>query len=136
MRQLKQWHPNYSVFVKELDNHHKMLIDTLNELYDAYLNNVHNERVGEIIGRLFDYAKLHFDTEEKYFEQFGYEEAKAHIAEHAHFLKQIEKFEAEYRDNTTLVSLQVIDFLHQWFTHHIVNTDRKYVNCFKHGGLK
>ena len=136
MHQLNQWHPGYSVFVKELDDHHKELINLLNELYDAYLQNSHKEKVGDIISRLFDYTTIHFAAEESYFVKFEYEQTSQHKKEHQQFLDKIKTFQADYSKNSTVLTLQIINFLHEWIHHHIMNTDRNYIICFRKGGLK
>ena len=136
MHQLNQWHPNYSVFVKELDDQHKQFIDMLNELYDAYLQNAHKEKLDIIVKQLFEYSSIHFATEEKYFKEFGYEDAESHILEHETFFKEISTMFANYNQNKTLLSLKVINYLQDWLINHILNVDRKYISCFKNAGLK
>ena len=136
MHQLSHWHPNYSVFVKELDDQHKHIIDMLNELYDAYLQNSHKEKVDSIIEQMFEYANVHFATEEKYFKDFGYEDAANHILQHESFFEEVKKMRTEYNQNKTMLSLKVINYLQEWLIHHILNEDKKYVSCFQNGGLK
>ncbi len=136
MYQLSQWHPNYSVFVKELDDQHKVLIDMINQIYNAYLQNLNKEKVLEIITKMSEYAALHFANEEKYFEKFGYEDAEKHISEHTNFLKKAAAFQSDYKQNKILLSLQVINFLQEWLNKHMLGTDKKYVSCFQNGGLK
>jgi hemerythrin-like metal-binding protein len=136
MYQLNQWHNSYSVYIKSLDSQHKRLIGLLNELYDAYMQNSYHEKVGDIILQLLDYASVHFSTEEGYFKECHYEEASEHIAEHQFFIKKIKTFEAEYPKSDTLVTLQIISFLQEWLHHHIINVDRKYMDCFRGLGLK
>ena len=136
MHQIAKWHPSYSVFIKELDEHHKKLIDLLNELYNAYLLDVHKEKVSEIIAELRRYTVEHFGLEEKYFNQFNFEGSQDHIKEHAFFIEKVKSFEADYQKNSTLASLQIINFLLDWITNHILNVDKEYINCFKQAGLK
>lgn len=136
MQELAKWQPGYSVFVRELDEHHKKLIDLLNELYDAYLQDVHKDKVGEIIIQLKQYALNHFDLEETYFKQFSFENTSEHVKEHAFFLQKLTSFEKEYMKSSTLTSLRIINFLQEWVTNHILITDKKYVSCFVKNGLK
>jgi hemerythrin len=136
MHQLNQWQNNYSVFVKELDDQHKELIGMLNELYNAYLNNLHHEKIQHIISLMTDYANIHFATEEKYFKKFEYLDAELHICEHEEFMQKVMEFQVDYRQNNTVLTLQVIEFLRDWLNHHILEIDRKYISCFNKGGLK
>jgi hemerythrin-like metal-binding protein len=136
MQQLNHWQIGYSVFVKEIDDQHKQLIDILNELYDAYINNLHPEKVNKTIDQLMEYATVHFATEEKYFKQFGYKETDEHVEDHRLFLIRVEAFRLDYKKNKTILSLQIINFLQEWIKHHIRNVDKKYITCFKNNGLK
>lgn len=136
MHQLNQWHNSYSVYVKDLDDQHKKLIGLLNELYDAYLQNTHLQRVGEIIVQLHDFAVFHFATEEEYFQQCHYERAAEHISAHKVLLERLQNFEAEYQKNHTVATLHLIDFMNDWLHNHICNVDRQYIGCLKECGFK
>jgi hemerythrin len=62
-----KWKEEYSVSIQEIDNQHKVIIDLLNDLYDAFLRKDHENKTGDIISRLTDYALMHFKVEEQYF---------------------------------------------------------------------
>jgi len=130
MHELIHWHNSYSVFVKSIDDQHKMLIDLLNELYDAYLHNKYHEKIGQIIAQLLEYAAEHFSTEETYFEKYNYDGAREHIAEHKMFIAKIKEFERDYHKHDTTTTLMAINFLNDWLKHHILETDRQYIPCF------
>lgn len=136
MHQLIQWHNSYSVFVKVLDNQHKRLFEILNELYDDYMQNTHQKNIGSIITQLLEHASLHFATEEDYFRKCGFEEAAEHKAEHQLFMEKLKHYQAEYNQHGTTVTLQIIDLLQDWLHRHILERDKKYIDCFKKLGLK
>jgi len=136
MKKIINWQNNYSVQIHELDEEHKKLIDIINELYDAYLNNIHQDKITHIVSEMHDYAAVHFKTEEKYFEEFGYREKAEHKAEHEAFLEKMKTFELDYQKNSKLLSLQILNFLQEWLNNHIMKSDKKYIPCFKSNGLK
>ena len=83
------WDDSFSVKVKEIDAQHKRLVDMLNELYDAMRQGKGKEVLGKIIGGLIEYTDVHFKTEEKYFDKFGYPETEAHKKEHSDFVQKV-----------------------------------------------
>ena len=58
-----KWDDSLSVQIPEIDNQHQKLIEIINSLYDAFMNQALSERVNEIIKDLTDYAGYHFTTE-------------------------------------------------------------------------
>lgn len=136
MKKLIYWQSYYSVQVAELDEHHKKLIDMLNELYDAYLNDVQQDKIVPILAEMSDYANVHFKAEEIYFERFDYKEATEHKTEHNSFLEKIKTFKVDYQKNSKLLTLQIMNFLRNWLNNHIMKSDKKYIDCFKANGLK
>lgn len=69
---LIQWDDSFSVKVAEIDQQHKRLIVMINELHDAMKQGKGKDALGKIINGLISYTATHFDTEERYFDQFEY----------------------------------------------------------------
>ena len=65
------WDDSLSVNVTEIDDQHKKLIGTLNDLYDAMDDGKGNDVLGKILKELTDYTVYHFQTEENYFKKFN-----------------------------------------------------------------
>ncbi len=89
-----------------------------------------------------DYAVYHFDTEEKYFDQFGYSEAENHKDEHKNLLEQVTSFKTAYDEGKTrrdgsesIINVDLYYFLKDGLINHIQISDRKYVPLFKERGL-
>jgi hemerythrin len=136
MKKLIQWQSYFSVQVAELDEQHKRLIEIINELYNAYLNSLQQEKISYILKELYEYTNVHFKTEENYFHKFEYNESVGHIAEHMVFLEKIKTFEGGYTKNSKFLSLQIMNFLQEWLSNHIMKSDKRYVEHFKVKGLK
>jgi hemerythrin len=130
------WKDSYSVQIKEIDDQHKVLIQIINDLYKAFMDKEHTSKIDEIIGRMVDYASMHFTTEENYFEKFGYEESKDHIKEHEKFIEDVYNFRYDYKNNKTALTYEVLSFLQKWLANHIMVSDKKYSGLFQENGLE
>jgi hemerythrin-like metal-binding protein len=136
MNILLHWSDDYSLNIKRIDEQHKKLVEMINRVYDSIIRNEDDDVLDQVISDMADYAFVHFKNEEKYFEQFSYEEASSHIAEHKFFLKKVEKFRDEHKSHHPELKQEVMSFLQKWLTNHIMHTDRKYKDCFLKGGIK
>lgn len=125
----------YSVGVREIDGQHKVLVDMLNELYDAMNTGKSNEIIGKIILKLVNYTKTHFATEERYFEKFAYPDTPAHKKEHEKFTEKVIAFKNDFDSGRTSMTVSVTSFLKDWLASHIQGIDRKYTSFFNSKGL-
>ncbi len=132
---LFEWKDEMSVNVKEIDSQHKKLVNLLNELHSAMLERKSKEALGKILDELIDYADIHFRTEEKYFDRFGYPETDAHKKEHRDFVEKVLDFRKGYREGRLLLSMDVMNFLKDWLKNHIMGSDQKYSKFFNEKGL-
>jgi hemerythrin-like metal-binding protein len=131
-----KWTDKMSVNFEEIDNQHKKLVDFLNEMYSAFMNREHKEKVGSIIDQMTKYAVYHFETEEKYFVAFSFHGTAEHIVEHNDFRQKVLEFAEKYKQNNSALTYNVMNFLRNWLTNHIMDSDRKYIECFTRNGLK
>jgi len=132
---LIKWNDKMSVKVEEIDIQHKKLVDLLNALHEAMLNRQSKEALGKIISELVNYAAVHFKTEEKYFDQFGYPETEEHKKEHKDFVEKVLDFQKGYEEGRLMLSMDILNFLKDWLYNHIMGSDQKYSNFFNRHGL-
>ena len=130
-----KWKEEYSVNIREIDNQHKVLVEMLNDLYMSFLRKEHEEKTGEIIGRLTDYAFMHFKLEERYFSLFNYVEREEHTLEHTKFVDKVVAFRDDFNKHKSALTFQIINFLRDWLLNHIMVSDKKYTPCFRENGL-
>jgi len=128
------WSENYSVNIKEIDEQHKMLIEMINDLYDAFMKKEHKTKVEEIVSRMAEYTVVHFNYEENLFKEFSYKDSLAHIAEHKLFLEQVGAFQDDLKSNKITLTFKIITFLQKWLLEHISVSDKKYCDIFKSKG--
>jgi hemerythrin-like metal-binding protein len=125
------WNEKMSVNSKELDQQHQNLINMLNDLYQAFMEKEHKERIGSIIEKMTEYAVYHFDAEEKYFGAFDYDKKVSHEMEHEDFRRKVGEFTLKYKANSGALTFEVVNFLRSWLNNHIMETDKGYAEFFR-----
>jgi len=76
----------------------------------------------------------HFAHEEQYFARLGYPDSAAHIAEHDLLKKQVGDFVKKFNAGQATVNAELMNFLRNWLTSHIMGSDKKYVPHLKAKG--
>ena len=130
------WSDDLSVGVAEIDGQHKRLVAMINELNDAMLQGKGKDALQKVINGLITYTGTHFKAEERYFDQFGYEDSGAHKALHAQFVSKVSKFRDDYASGRLGLSIEVMSFLSDWLVSHIKGQDKKYTACFHANGMR
>jgi hemerythrin len=130
------WNDSFSVSVAEIDRQHQKLVAMINELNDAMKQGKGKEILGKIVNNLVSYTEIHFKTEEKYFDQFGYPETDSHKREHSDFVKKVLDFKDGFDRGKMGLSIAIMNFLGDWLQKHIKGTDKKYSQFFNEKGLK
>ncbi len=130
------WNDQLSVNIGMIDSQHKKLVEMINELHDAMKAGEAKEALGRIVSGLVAYTNTHFQTEERYFDQFGYSDTADHKKEHAKFAQKVSEFKDGLNSGRLSVTIEVMQFLSNWLRSHIKGTDRKYVECFHQNGLR
>jgi len=129
-----------SIGIKLIDDEHKQLLQIINDLSISIHKNCQKEEIVSIVDRLIDYSKYHFAREEKYFDEFNYEDATAHKHQHELFINKFEKIKNKIKLEDELCNIilteEVFLYLVKWLLNHISGSDRKYVKLFKQNGLQ
>ena len=121
-----QWSSDLSVGIAEIDQQHKKLIDMIRNLNDAIENGKGRDALYDVIRGLISYTKIHFGTEELYFDEYEYEDRETHKDKHKEFIKQIVHFRDEYLAGKVDLPTELLNFLDVWLEEHIKGTDHKY----------
>ena len=133
---LINWSDSLSVNVAEIDRQHKELIAMINELNDAMKTGKGKDVAGKIINNLIKYTATHFKLEEDLFTKFDYPDTESHKREHAAFVKKVSEFKEGFEKGKLSLTMDVMSFLSDWLKHHIMGTDKKYVQFFNDKGVK
>ncbi len=122
-----EWNDDYSVGIDLIDAQHRGLMNLLNEL-NAYQEDEPESRDFEqIIDDLINYVSEHFATEEAFFEETAYPQMDQHIIEHQFFVEKVNDIASDYYSMDVKDIRQMIEFLSNWYSKHIMKTDRKYI---------
>lgn len=130
------WKEDYSVGIAEIDRQHMELIGMITDLHDAMMQGRGGTVLETILERLVDYTKVHFKTEEDYFKKYAYPQAAEHIAEHEKLVADVERFNRDYLGHKAILSVDLLDFLSDWLTDHIIGSDKLYAPFLKEKGLR
>lgn len=130
------WSDDMSVNVKEIDRQHKVLVEKINQLHQAMLDNKGREAQQDIIQGMVEYANEHFETEEKHMRRLSYQGLQKHKAEHERFAEKA--FELQKRAESTgfVLSLEILSFLRNWLKEHILVIDKEYSSFFNENGVR
>jgi hemerythrin-like metal-binding protein len=129
-----EWNDISSVNVKEINEQHKKLVSIINRLFEIKESGK-IEELNEIIKELMDYARYHFGTEEKYFDQFDYPEKDAHKKQHRLYIDKIGELEEQCQGDKKQALDALTKFLGDWWLMHINDSDIKYSDFFNQRGL-
>lgn len=128
--QIVTWHPSLSVGIAHLDDHHRRLIDLLNQLGAAVGAGNPREVTGLVLGELIRYVYYHFGEEERLMEAAGYDDLPAHRQSHRIMAEHVRSLEQHYdRDPSAVVAAELHAFLADWLVHHISSEDARYAPC-------
>lgn len=124
------WNQDLSVGIDHLDNHHRRLIDLLNQLGAAVSAGNSREVTGLVLGELIRYVYYHFGEEERMMEAAGYDDLAAHRQSHRIMAEHVRALENTYdRDPSAVVAAELHAFLCDWLVHHIRSEDARYAPC-------
>lgn len=132
---LLTWNENYSVGIKEIDIQHKKLVELINSLHEGMKIGKGKEILGVILNELVDYTVYHFGFEEKLFEKYGYPETIIHKRQHSDLVAQVKKFVDSYNGGSSIITIEIMNFLRDWLTQHIAGSDKKYSSFLNNKGV-
>lgn len=125
---LMAWNDAFATNVGEVDTHHKKLIDFINEIYRGIMLEQGKDVVDTTLDELVNFTVMHFGYEESLFDKYGYDDALAHKEKHKTLLAQVGDYVTQYKEGNTDVSHELLSFLKNWLTKHIMGVDQKYAS--------
>jgi hemerythrin len=128
------WSDEYSVGIEEIDSQHKMLFRLINRLHQAILNKEGSKTCGEILNELVEYTRVHFTLEQTLMRIGHFPEYEAHCKMHKALVDEVEALQKKIASGQVAISFELLHFLRNWLTKHILGEDKKYGDFFKNGG--
>lgn len=125
-----EWTPKMSVGLAELDDDHKQLIRVINQLGSDYKSEDRRAAIRQSLVALRRYAEFHFAREEKVMMACAYAHLEEHQGEHRDFVQRIQEltrqFDSDPDDMAEIVNEELMNFLRDWLTQHIMIEDKAY----------
>ena len=116
------WSSNFETGVAEMDNDHRLLLESLNTLTEV-CGNSGRESILNFLAKFETLILEHFAREEAMIDKYDYEYASQHREEHRQLHKEIgHQIEDLYEAHCSLTA--VAAFLHDWLLKHITTSDR------------
>lgn len=125
----------YSVKIKEMDSHHKKIVELINKLHDAMMNGNGKNVLLPIFNDLKSYAKYHFEAEEKLMKQYNYPHLSTQEREHKMFIDKISELYEKFSSGSKEMSIETLKFLKNWLYDHILKEDKQYSHFFNDKGV-
>ena len=121
------WTEALRVGVDSVDTDHKFLISLINQLDEAIEADQDRDVVGSVLNALLDYTVYHFRREEALMDACAYPELDQHRRAHAQLTDRVRAIRADYLNRPDgVVGADVLAFLKDWLTQHILGTDMEY----------
>ena len=122
-----EWTEDLATSVDEIDNQHKEIFKKMDDLYLACRRGKGKAEIAGFIKFLEDYVSVHFDTEEKYMQQFAYPDYTSHRVQHTGFIKTIVELKRQLLTDGPNLALVIKTNLEisDWLKGHICNVDKK-----------
>jgi len=121
-----EWNNLFLLGLKQFDDDHQQLVRLLNKTYDSFINNEPKSSLSVVIDELVDYAIYHFAEEEHWMKSTGYPELEMHIFQHDIFSKRVVDFQSAYQEGSAPLTLELLTFLKDWLSDHILVTDKEF----------
>jgi len=121
---------------KEIDDQHKKLIEIANLLSDSMGAGKGKDVLDKIFTELVAYTQYHFSTEEKLMTRIGYSASAKHKDEHKALVAAVADLKKKHDKGEDVLTAQVMTFLRDWLTKHILNSDKAFGRELNSKGVK
>jgi len=121
------WDEKFSINIDEIDAQHKQLFNLINRLNEAMAMGEAQQVLIRALDKLVAYIYYQFDAEENFMRQNHYPERLFldHQLKHQAFVKKIAKKQLQCATEPKKISVDLLHFLIDWFTDHILNVDKQ-----------
>ncbi len=130
------WSDRYLLGIASIDEQHVRLVEVLNNLHDAMRARQGAAALEAQLEALLRYTIDHFAHEERLFRQHGYPDGPAHTREHEQLRQKVLAFRKQLKANELALPVEVMSFLRDWLSNHILVSDAAYVEFLKSRGAR
>lgn len=120
------WTDNMQIGIASIDDDHKRLVRLIDGLHEAMAKGHGKAVLGATLDELIHYTKDHFQREEQLMQRAGYHGYEEHKREHDQLVKEVLALRERFQAGNGMLSVQVLGFLRDWLTTHIMRSDKRY----------
>ncbi|RBP44773.1 bacteriohemerythrin [Garciella nitratireducens] len=124
-----RWKDEYLTGIDIIDEQHKELFRIAEQAFELLKNDFYidkYDRIVNLIEQLKNYASFHFETEENYMTQIGYQRLLHQKVQHHDFVEKVNQINLEEVDeNQDQSLLSIIEFAVDWIDQHILKEDKR-----------
>ncbi|SJZ81522.1 bacteriohemerythrin [Garciella nitratireducens] len=124
-----RWKDEYLTGIDIIDEQHKELFRIAEQAFELLKNDFYidkYDRIVNLIEQLKNYASFHFETEENYMTQIGYQRLLHQKVQHHDFVEKVNQINLEEVDENQDQSLLfIIEFAVDWIDQHILKEDKR-----------
>ncbi len=133
---LIEWSEALSTQIPSIDRQHRVILGYINELHDGVENGEFRGVLDNVLRGLVGYTRTHFAYEEMLFKRFGYEQQQEHKAVHQRMVDKVDDFKNRFAKGETDIGPELLEFLKDWLSHHILEDDMAYSKFMIEQGVK
>ena len=126
----------FDVGSKFVNDQHKVLVDLINGLYSAMNRGKGGNIIEKILQDLGDYVEKHFRDEEVMMDEYAYPGLGEQKELHKFYEGKIIDYITDVQTGKAAVSIELLEFLKEWLSEHILVTDMKYKEFFIDKGVE
>lgn len=121
--------------IELIDDDHKTLIKLINQLQNATQYKVDDKSIDDIMDKLINYTKYHFDREEFLMRNNSYPDYENHKKLHEDMIAKMAECMKKYKNDPNHTIDDALNFLTDWLLKHIKGNDREYIPYLKNMDL-
>jgi len=118
------WSTEYSVGNDLIDREHQKLFEMADRLHAAMLSGGGHVVLRGLFDDLAEYTRTHFAHEEALMQRHAYPQLPAHAEIHRQLIARVASLQDDLRAGKLTVTMNTMQFLRDWLSHHIGKTDR------------
>jgi|ERR1035438_678392 hemerythrin len=124
------WNSRFETGIDAIDSQHKSLFEAVNRLAASFHSGNTEVEIKKSLDFLVKYTLEHFQAEEHFMREVGYQGLAAHQLEHGRLMNRVRVLQDRLAQGTP-VTMDVTIFFAGWLKHHICGTDMAYVRFMK-----
>lgn len=124
------WNDSYRIQIPLIDERNQRIIEIAAKFEE--LNSAKRKKdedydtIGEALADIMEFARMHFNEEEKILVGKQYPELNQHRREHKKFIKKIMAFRRLYSEDPPKVADDAVKYIRAWLPLHIRDQDSRY----------